>query len=459
MFLQPGVDINPGTILQPWRTWTKAFYTARPGDTVYFRGGVYPIEVTSGLGIRYIPADGNKGYDGTEGNYICYYNYPGETPILDCSSVGASFNNALYLSGVDYVNFRGLHIRDVKQRISTPDLCLGINSTNCHHIKFENMVIYNIDGVGYSSYDMYYAEFVNCDAYDCVDLYAPRPGDWGSGFANGNQDFDDGYVNYVGCRAWNCSDQGFTSGASRSLTVYDNCWSFNNGNDPETAYPLFGDGHGFKIGYPETARTTEPVLVMRNCVAAYNAMDGLTFNDVGYHAQSAHIYNNMFYKSGRFGVIVENTVSSDDQERKRILRNNIAYQSTSSNFYAPNAYYTSSNNTWDASVTVTTADFVSLDYSQLVAARNADFSLPNTTFGKLASTSDLVDAGIDVGLSYQGSAPDIGWYETSMESSIPEVPIYSYSTIENATPSRLEMTYNLTLANIVPAASCLYCKG
>ena len=26
-------------------------------------------------------------------------------------------------------------------------------------------------------------------------------------------------------------------------------------------------------------------------------------------------------------------------------------------------------------------------------------------------------------------------------------------TIENATPSRLEMTYNLTLANIVPAAS------
>ncbi len=32
-------------------------------------------------------------------------------------------------------------------------------------------------------------------------------------------------------------------------------------------------------------------------------------------------------------------------------------------------------------------------------------------------------------------------------------PIYVSSVIENATPSRLEMTYNLNLANIVPASS------
>ena len=32
-------------------------------------------------------------------------------------------------------------------------------------------------------------------------------------------------------------------------------------------------------------------------------------------------------------------------------------------------------------------------------------------------------------------------------------PVYVSSVIENATPSRLEMTYNLTLANIVPATS------
>ena len=33
------------------------------------------------------------------------------------------------------------------------------------------------------------------------------------------------------------------------------------------------------------------------------------------------------------------------------------------------------------------------------------------------------------------------------------IPVYVSSVIENATPAILEMTYNLTLANIVPAAS------
>jgi len=35
----------------------------------------------------------------------------------------------------------------------------------------------------------------------------------------------------------------------------------------------------------------------------------------------------------------------------------------------------------------------------------------------------------------------------------PPTPVYMSAAIENATPARLEMTYNLTLANIVPAAS------
>ena len=38
------------------------------------------------------------------------------------------------------------------------------------------------------------------------------------------------------------------------------------------------------------------------------------------------------------------------------------------------------------------------------------------------------------------------------------IPIYVSSAIENATPARLEMTYNLTLANIVPAASAFAVK-
>ena len=40
----------------------------------------------------------------------------------------------------------------------------------------------------------------------------------------------------------------------------------------------------------------------------------------------------------------------------------------------------------------------------------------------------------------------------------PVIPVYSSSSIESATPALLEMTYNLTLANIVPAASAFTVK-
>ena len=36
-----GSDANPGTLAAPWRSVAKGFGDARPGDTVYFRGGIY----------------------------------------------------------------------------------------------------------------------------------------------------------------------------------------------------------------------------------------------------------------------------------------------------------------------------------------------------------------------------------------------------------------------------------
>ena len=41
----------------------------------------------------------------------------------------------------------------------------------------------------------------------------------------------------------------------------------------------------------------------------------------------------------------------------------------------------------------------------------------------------------------------------------PVSPVYISSAIENATPSVIEMIYNIALANIVPAASAFSCSG
>ena len=66
-----GDDNNPGTLSQPWATWNKAFLTAQPGDTVYFRGGVY----NSVEGVYVYPPDG-YGNSGTASNPIVYEGYP-----------------------------------------------------------------------------------------------------------------------------------------------------------------------------------------------------------------------------------------------------------------------------------------------------------------------------------------------------------------------------------------------
>ena len=69
-------------------------------------------------------------------------------------------------------------------------------------------------------------------------------------------------------------------------------------------------------------------------------------------------------------------------------------------------------NFWTLPVSVTAVDFTSLDKSLLTQSRQADGSLPKIDYARLNSGSDLIDAGIDVGFHYAGSAPDLGSFET-----------------------------------------------
>ncbi|HBE40469.1 MAG TPA: hypothetical protein DDW27_04575 [Bacteroidales bacterium] len=171
-------------------------------------------------------------------------------------------------------------------------------------------------------------------------------------------------------------------------------------------------------------------------------------------------YNNFSYHNGYLDKGSDagtgfRILNASQNKTDRVLRNNLSYADE----YAPvtsSAAYTHSHNNWDISVNVTDDDFISLDYTQLYRERKPDGSLPDITFGKLASNSELVDLGMNVGLPYYGSNPDLGWHESSYNNntpSAPTAPVYVSSVIEHTTPTRLEMTYNLTLASIIPATS------
>ena len=462
-----GNDSNPGTLAAPWATWQKAFNTANAGDIVYFRGGVYMVD-RSGYGnnILMISPSAGIGHDGTTGNPIKYFNYPGEVPILDCNLIATTgnFNTGIFLNRVNYLHFRGLTIRNVKQKKNYVE-CFGIGATDCSNITFENVTIHDIGGNAfrYGGAFGYYpgitsdtTKFINCDAYNCCDSLPRLPGATIGGAADGFKTWNEPGSAFIfeGCRAWNCSDDGFDPGTT-PLTVIKNCWAFNNGF-------LTGDGTGFKTG-----GNLVPVpfvnRIVENCIAAFNNGSGfflLEYPD--YYRTNARFNNNISYKNGKQGFHF-----SRNEPQPTILaqwRNNISYNNTGVAF--DNAYqvYTESNNSWDfvpgsypgyvatTDFTLTDADFVSLDVSQLDNPRNTDGSLPEVTFAKLAPGSDLIDKGIDVGIPYNGAAPDVGAWEYA-SGGAPATPIYINSEIKDSYPSVIEMNYNLTLANIVPATS------
>jgi hypothetical protein len=114
------------------------------------------------------------------------------------------------------------------------------------------------------------------------------------------------------------------------------------------------------------------------------------------------LLNNTAYRNGTnygFG----NPVSSG---QKHYFRNNISLSGPVSIANAD-----AKNNSWDTGPLAIAADFVSLDLSTATAPRNPDGSLPNNNLFTLTANSALIDKGVNVGLPYLGSAPDLGAFE------------------------------------------------
>ncbi|HPR74056.1 MAG TPA: SwmB domain-containing protein [Bacteroidales bacterium] len=463
-----GNDSNPGTINAPWLTWGKAAFTAVAGDTVYFRGGTY-------RGDRNYLMKPNSG---TASNYICFFNYPGEIPILDFNSYSpGSWEYVIRpYNGDNYLHFKGLTVKNFQQK-PTSGYIAGIEANGCHHLIFENLRFENIGGPCMGAYGSTEVYFINCDAIGSIDSLATTPGGNGSGFAiNTRVDlFDesmyDSRVYFTGCRAWGNGDQGFAM-SGQGIVEMTNCWSFDNGR-------MSGEGYGAKIGFGSTTDVNS-LRIIKNCIFAINAYNGLTTNNVGGTPFNVQFYNNFLYRNGYkptptdyqyTGAGIWIASGSDEDVPNDMWANNISYANEKGAVVDHGGnYYTHEYNAWDypGGITVTDDDFISLDTLQLWYPRKSDGSLPDITFGKLAPSSDLIDAGTpsiktrdyNITLSCNGDAPDLGWFESPGTSSSPtqDIPVYISSVIQNATPLRLEMTYNLTLANIVPATTAFSVK-
>ncbi len=489
-----GKDSNNGTSLStPFATWQRGINAAYPGDTVYVRGGIYFLAGNNPF-VEINPQawPTPKGRSGTKAKPICFWAYPpdyesGNIPILDCSKAyetyGTNFS-CFGLNAVEYWHIKGITVRNAFQRGNANRRPQGFGATLSANLKFENCTAHNISARGFYyesgawntwdgpnalwSSDTTY--FINCDAYDIRDSVNCSSGD---GWKCGN--YYGGVLIFDGCRAWDYSDDGFDPGGA-GKRIIRNCWAMS-GNKYSSLCSGNIEGNGFKTAAVGVDQDNHYPLgyvfvEMTNCLAAYCIGYGFYNNLELGRDNNARYFNNTAYRNhGGFFDMPLNTSSRGLETRNNISFNNRNSDYSQVGIYKP-SIYVESNNTWKSTqqvndwpgwiknpaVTVTDADFISLDASQLKYPRKPDGSLPDITFLKLAAGSDLIDAGIDVGLPYSGSAPDLGYAEYGSVPPTPAVPTFVSAVIQNASPDKLEMTYSLSLAALVPPNSAFIVK-
>ncbi len=389
-----------GSITNPWYNLTKAWTVVEAGDTVYLREGTYFYD-------RQVLSDKS----GSEDNLILISAYPGENPIITKSSsyTPSTWPTALiYIRNSDYLHVKGLEITGFIP--TNLDQWSGIYAYDSQYDIFEQLNIYDC-GKGMTLHNVNQFNIINCDFHDIQNVY---PGNSlvpeGLEFYSDSED-NLNAINYVdGCRFWWNAGKGISSYSYKGRLVINNSWSFYNGYTPGTFdNSLKSSGMGFSLGGTNTNDPGTIARVVTNCLAFRNRGWGFSENGDTYNMQ---IYNNIAYKNGLAG-----TAGGFDFNTAGVfyyISNNIAYDNSGNN-YVLNVLTNVNHNSWDSSpvVTVDNNDFVSIVESQLLNPRNSDGSLPDIDFLHLVSNSDLINRGVDIGLPYSGSAPDLGPFETN----------------------------------------------
>ena len=414
-----GSDQNHGTIDSPFATIQRAQSAVEPGDTVFIRGGNYVIKESQIARKQRIFAhviDLNK--SGSKGKPIRYEAYGREQPVFDFSNVKPANMrvHAFSVSG-SWLHLVGLEVIGVQVTIKTHTQSICFANDGSHNV-FERLSMHDGHAIGIYAVRGSDNLFLNCDAYRNYDPVS-EDGRGGNvdGFGCHPRKGDRGNV-FRGCRAWFNSDDGFDCIMAGESVRFENCWAFWNGYSPE--FKSIADGNGFKAGgYGSTQRSRLPDPIPRHvvqkCVAVHNKNSGFYAN---HHIGGCDWLNNTAFRNGsNFNMLsrlADNT--TDVPGYDHLLRNNLSVRSRSLvnqlNFETSDVAF----NSFDMGLSISEDDFVATDFAQpderqLAGPRQPDGELPRITLLRLRPGSKLVDRGVDVGLPFAGTAPDLGAFE------------------------------------------------
>ena len=397
-----------GSITNPWFTLNRAWTSVSAGDTIYVRGGTYRFNSQQRL----------TGKSGVLGSLIKIWAYPGETPIFTKSTsyTAPSWPNGLVYLDADYTHWKGMEISYYTQ--ATTGIWYGMVLYSANHNTIEQMNSHHNGHGLIIRYESSNNLVLNSDFHHNSDPLSPDA----YGDADGLEVayLPVGSTNTIrGCRFWWNTDDGLDLWNNEGNVIVENSWAWNNGFIPDT-FNEGGNGNGFKLGATNVSSPTTVLRTITNSLAFHNKMWGFQENGAQCNIE---LNNNIAYQNCYMGYSTWcGGFHFSTAGIPYYLKNNIAYNNVLEES-SLNVLTNVNHNNWDSAVSVSNSDFVSLDSSQLENPRKADGSLPDITFLHLSSTSDLIDKGVNVGLTYSGSAPDLGAFEYSSLTCTPETDI------------------------------------
>lgn len=387
-----GSDTNNGyDIATPFYSMKKALGKSDLTEII-IRGGIHGYSADSTVSINKI---------GTAPGAYTIRNYPGETVIFDCSRLNAGkkgfsvTGNFWHIIGITIIKARdnGMYVTGADNII---ELCVFSE---------------NEDSGMQLSAGATRNKIINCDSYYNKDATSENA----DGFAC---KLDVGDSNsFKGCRAWQNSDDGWDGYLRPSNginTFIDSCWSFRNGYlKTDVISGANGDGNGFKMGGSDATDLSHN-QTLTHCLAFYNRKRGFDQNN---NRGSMTLYNNTAFANAG-GNFVMNSIalaSGSVMTVKNCVSLNASGSAGTNNFVSGAVLQ---NNSFQQPFSTSLADFITIDTVGARGPRKPDGSLPDINFMHLVQGSDLIDGGQNVGLVFNGAAPDLGAFEFGVPTAV-----------------------------------------
>jgi autotransporter-associated beta strand protein len=329
--------------------------------------------------------------------------YNTEQPVLDFSSE-ASGSRGIQVNG-NYWNIKGVTVQNARDN---GILIQGSNNV-INQVRLTGNQDSGLQISGSSTLHPSNNLILNTDSYANYD--PAGHGENADGFAAKFRDIGPGNV-FNGDRSWGNSDDGFDFWEAGNGVTVINSWAYKNGfnNFGDTAFG--GDGNGVKLGHDSGTHLIQNVLVWGNRLNGIDINGNATAIELpaepithGVTVENVTAYNNGAGSSGyNFNF---------DESFAHVVRNNVALNLNSSKGNANiSSGIVNDHNSWNG-LTVAASDFSSLDDTIATGPRQADGSLPATNFLHLVQGDKMIDAGVNVGLPYNGLAPDMGAFEST----------------------------------------------